>query len=430
MKNIAIIGAGIGGMTAAYDLRKAGHNVAIFEAGGQAGGLSAGFKDAKWDWWLEKFYHHWFLTDSDILGLIDELGLNEKVIVPHPRTVVMYNDTFYPLDSPLAALTFPGFTFFDMLRFGFVTAYLRYLSSWKPLERSTAHAWMQKAYGEKLYKTMFEPLLMGKFGKFYREVPMSWFWARFKARTTRLATFEGGFQAFSDLFFQKLVDLGVVMHMNTPLQRIEKAAGGWKLITSGKPATFDQVLVTTSPAGFLRLVPGMQKEYRAQVSNLKSTGAVVLVLTLKHQLSTEGYYWFNLPKSAGFPFLALVEHTNFLPAAHYGGDHIVYCGDYLETDHEYFRLTKPQLLERFLPSLKRINPAFDPRWVRASWLWKTDYAQPVPTVNHSGKIPSIRTPLAGLYYAGMSQIYPWDRGTNFAVRLAHDASRLMLAETL
>jgi hypothetical protein len=66
--------------------------------------------------------------------------------------------------------------------------------------------------------------------------------------------------------------------------------------------------------------------------------------------------------------------------------------------------------------------------VRASWLWKTDYAQPVPTVNHSGKIPAIRTPLAGLFYAGMSQIYPWDRGTNFAVRLAHDAARQMLSE--
>ncbi len=426
MKNIAIIGAGIGGMTAAYDLCKAGHKVTVFEATNQAGGLSSGFKDVQWDWWLEKFYHHWFLTDADVLGLIAELGLKRKVIVPHPRTVVMFRDKFYPLDSPLAALTFPGFTFFDMLRFGFVTAYLRYLARWQPLERFTAHTWMQKAYGSKLYDTMFEPLLMGKFGKFYREVPMSWFWARFKARTTRLATFEGGFQMFNDLFMQKLFEMGVEIRMNTTVQKVEKSLQGLKVFTARKPQTFDQVLITTSPAGFLRIAPKISGNYSSQVSRLKSTGAVILVLALKHQLSREGYYWFNLPKAAGFPFLALVEHTNFLSAAHYGGDHIIYCGDYLDTDHEYFRLTKAQLLERFLPSLKRINPEFKPDWVKTSWLWKTDYAQPVPTIHHSRNIPPIQTPLEGLYYAGMSQIYPWDRGTNYAVQLAHNAAKLML----
>jgi protoporphyrinogen oxidase len=274
---------------------------------------------------------------------------------------------------------------------------------------------------------MFEPLLMGKFGKFYREVPMSWFWARFKARTTRLATFEGGFQLFNDLFMQKLFEMGIEIRMNTTVQKIEKSPQGLKVSTAKKPQTFDQVLITTSPSGFLRLAPKLPGDYNSQVSRLKSTGAVILVLALKHQLSREGYYWFNLPKAAGFPFLALVEHTNFLPAEHYGGDHIIYCGDYLDTDHEYFRLTKTQLLERFLPSLKRINPDFKPDWVKASWLWKTDYAQPVPTINHSRNIPPIQTPLEGLYYAGMSQIYPWDRGTNYAVQLAHTAVKQMLS---
>jgi protoporphyrinogen oxidase len=428
MKRIAIVGAGVGGMTAAYDLCRAGHHVTLFEAANQAGGLSAGFKDPHWDWWLEKFYHHWFLTDADMLGLIKELGLKDKVIIPHPRTVVMYRDKFYPLDSPLAALTFPGFTPIDMLRFGFVTAYLRYLARWQPLEKYTAHSWMQKTYGSRLYDTMFEPLLMGKFGKFYREVPMSWFWARFKARTTRLATFEGGFQTFNDLFLQKLFEMRVEIRLNTTVQKLEKSSPGLKVYTAKKPQVYDQVLITTSPAGFQRLAPNLPGDYNRQVARLKSTGAVILVLALKHQLSTEGYYWFNLPKAAGFPFLALVEHTNFLPPEHYGGDHIVYCGDYLEVEHDYFHLTKAQLLERFLPSLKRINSQFTPSWVRDSWLWKTDYGQPVPTLNQSCNIPPIQTPLPGLYFASMSQIYPWDRGTNFAVRLAHEAAREMIAE--
>jgi protoporphyrinogen oxidase len=162
---------------------------------------------------------------------------------------------------------------------------------------------------------------------------------------------------------------------------------------------------------------------------LKSMGAVVMVLALKHGLSEEGYYWFNLPKSAGFPFLALVEHTNFVSEEHFGGDHIVYAGDYLEPDHEYFRLSKEELLQRFLPALSRINPAFKPDWVRGMWVFRTAYAQPVPLVGHSRNIPSIQTPIPNLYFASMSQVYPWDRGTNFAVEIGRRAARIMLGET-
>jgi protoporphyrinogen oxidase len=158
---------------------------------------------------------------------------------------------------------------------------------------------------------------------------------------------------------------------------------------------------------------------------MKSMGAVVIVLALKHQLSEEGYYWYNLPKSAGYPFLALVEHTNYLPADKFGGDHIVYMGDYLEPEHEYFRLSQEELLERFLPTLKKFNPKFELDWVRKAWLFRTVYAQPVPLLNHSKNIPAIQTPVEGVYFASMSQVYPWDRGTNFAVEIGRRAARLM-----
>jgi protoporphyrinogen oxidase len=159
---------------------------------------------------------------------------------------------------------------------------------------------------------------------------------------------------------------------------------------------------------------------------MKSMGAVVMTLALNHQLSEEGYYWYNLPKSAGYPFLALVEHTNFVGKEHFGGDHIVYMGDYLEPEHEYFRLSQEELLERFLPALKKFNPKFEQAWVRKAWLYRTAYAQPVPLVNHSRNIPSIDTPVEGIYFASMSQVYPWDRGTNFAVEIGRKAASLML----
>jgi protoporphyrinogen oxidase len=157
-------------------------------------------------------------------------------------------------------------------------------------------------------------------------------------------------------------------------------------------------------------------------------GAVVMILSLKHQLAREGYYWFNIPKSAGFPFLSLVEHTNFLSPAYFGGDHILYIGDYLPAEHAYFDLTKEELLARFLPHLPKFNPDFSPEWVKKTWLFRTKYAQPVPLLNHSENIPEIRTPLSGLYFASMSQVYPWDRGTNFAVEIGRRAAGLMLSD--
>jgi protoporphyrinogen oxidase len=124
----------------------------------------------------------------------------------------------------------------------------------------------------------------------------------------------------------------------------------------------------------------------------------------------------NMPKDS-FPFLALVEHTNFIDRRHYGGDHLIYCGDYLDPSHEYFRLTKEELLERFVPALRTVNPRFEPGWVRETWLHREPYAQPIVPVNHSANIPALKTPLPGLFWASMSQVYPWDRGTNFAVEL-------------
>jgi protoporphyrinogen oxidase len=144
-------------------------------------------------------------------------------------------------------------------------------------------------------------------------------------------------------------------------------------------------------------------------------GAVVLVLALKHRLSE--HYWFNLPAHAGFPFLALVEHTNFVSPDNFGGEHIVYCGDYLENDHESFSLPKEEILARFLPALTRFNAHFKPEWVKRSWLFRSQYAQPVPRVDGSEALPALRTPLPGLWLASMSQIYPWDRGTNYAIEL-------------
>jgi len=430
LSRVAIIGAGVGGLAAAYDLAKAGQQVNILEKENQPGGLAGGFKEARWEWTIEKFYHHWFQTDKAILTLIQELGLADKILFQHPKTVMYHQGDFYPFDSPMAALLFPGLSLYDKLRFGIVTIFLRYLSSWQPLEKYTAHAWMKKYYGENIYKTMFEPLLIGKFSTHYQKVNMAWFWARFKVRTSHLGTYRGGFQAFLNDFEKALISMGVDFTYNTSVKSITASKGG-KLeleLDHGKQV-FDQVLSTLPPNVFAKITPELDRDYVQKLKTLQSIGAVALVLSLKKPLSKKGYYWFNLPKSAGFPFLALVEHTHFISSSHYNQEHLIYCGDYLENTHEYFSMTKEEMVAHFLPSLAKINPDFNPEWVNQSWLFRAPYAQPVPGVFHSERIPGIRTSVPNLYYASMSQVYPWDRGTNYAVELARQASKIMISDS-
>jgi len=430
---IAIVGAGAAGLAAAYDLTRRGHAVTVYEAAPEVGGLAAGFKAPHWDWTLEKFYHHWFASDKSILGLIKELGWSDQVLFPRPYTVIYWEGKFYPFDSiftniPLFLLR--HFPLIDVIRYGLAGAYVRFSPWWKPLEKVTADEWTRRWFGARVYATQWRPLLVSKFGEEnLKVVNMAWLWARLHSRTTRLGTFAGGFQ----VFLNKLADVvrarGGDIRLSCAVSGIRPAVDSTLTVETAAGADpFDAVLSTSSPALMARLVPDLPAAYSETLRALKSMGAVVLILALDRAL-TEKFYWHNLPKEAGFPFLSLVEHTHYIDAQHYGGDHIVYCGDYLNPDHEYFKLSKEELLERFLPALQRFNPDFDRSWVRDTWLWKTPYAQPVPALNHSRNIPDIRTPLRGLYFASMSQVYPWDRGTNYAVEIGRRAAR-MIAEDL
>jgi protoporphyrinogen oxidase len=429
--NIGILGAGAAGMAAAWDLARAGHSVDIFEAEKEVGGLAAGFRDEKWEWTLEKFYHHWFETDKDLLKLAGEMGVRDKILFPRPKTSYWIDGKILRSEMNLSALTLP-ISFVAKMRLGATGAYLKFLpQDWHKLEQVTADAWMRHYMGEEAYNRFFRPLLIGKFADRYKDVNMAWLWARIKTRSLRLGTYQGGFQAFLNDLAAAIQACGARIHLNTPVSAIAQREGIPTLTINGETKVFDRVISTGSPALMLKLTPDLRETpYGQQMAKLESIGALCVVLALKHSVLTDGTYWLNLPatspdkRASQFPFLALVEHTNFMDKAHYGGDVLVYCGDYVPPDHEYFKLSDDALVERFLPALAKVNPDFKPDWIRKTWVWRAPYAQPLPGVNHSRNIPPLQTPLPGLYWASMSQVYPWDRGTNYAVELGREVARL------
>jgi protoporphyrinogen oxidase len=421
---IGIIGAGFAGLTAAYELTQRGHEVILYEKDAVVGGLASGFKDARWEWPLERFYHHWFASDVDVIGLMAELGLKDKLFFPRPTTSIWYKGKAYPFDNYLRAALFPYLSLVDKIRAAPVAIYLRLTRNWRPLERVTAHEWLTRWLGQRGYQVLFEPLLVGKMGDYYREVNMAWMWARLYKRSPSLGYFVGGFQALADALLERVRAQGGTVHLNAPVREIRPTAeGGLRLRMAEDGAVFDRVVSTISPWAMIQLTPDLPASYQAQLRELRSLGALTLILALDRPL-TQGHYWINLPK-AEFPFLALVEHTNYIDPVHYGDDHLVYLGDYPPPEHEYFHLSAEELLERFLPHLPRFNPEFDPAWVRQSWLFREEYAQPVPLPNQSQRIPDLRTPIPGLFWASMSQVYPWDRGTNYAVELGRTVSAML-----
>ena len=448
---IAIIGAGFTGLSAGYDLTKKGYDVTIFESEDKPGGLALGFRQNRWEWSLEAHYHHWFTNDDSILGLAKETGYD--VLTVRPKTSTYIGEEIFQLDSPASLMKFNKLSLLDRIRTGMVLGYLKITPFWKPLEKVTAKELLVRYMGKNSWNVLWEPLFVKKFGKYADKIPASWFWARIKKRTPSLAYPKAGFQNFAEHIANKIKDQGGKIYYKRQINNIKRVGDKIILQTSdpiffgsdtkiskileSDPDSRDQVLtddlefdrvISTLPSFlFTKITQGLPDGYKDDLLKLKGLGAVNLVLSLKEQFLKDGTYWMNV-NEMDYPFLAVVEHTNFMDKKHYNNEHIIYVGNYLEMDHEYFKKEADELVDIFLPYLKNINPEFNSSQIIDSYVFKAPFAQPVVPLNFSIQVPEMKTPIQGLYLANMQQVYPWDRGTNYAVELGNKVAQLVDGE--
>ncbi len=423
---IAIIGAGFTGLSAAFELTKKTHDVFIFEKDLNPGGLAIGYKEKNWKWSLEKHYHHWFTNDYAVLDLANEI--KHTVLIERPKTSVFVNNNIYQLDSPFSVLKFPLLSVLEKIRMSSVLGFLKYFPFWKLLEGFKASEILPKFMGRKSYRMIWEPLFINKFGNYSNSVSLAWFWARIKKRTPNLAYPEGGFLNFANELVKKIKNENGRFFFDTEILEINRKDNKISLKIKDKKGKikydyFDKLIITTPSFIFLKAAANLPKDYRESLGKLKGLGATNLILRLNKPFFKDGAYWLSIcDKNA--PVMAIVEHTNFMDKKNYDNEYLVYLGNYKPLEDKYFQMTKEEMLKFFDPYLKKINANYSKNIIGYE-LFKAPFAQPIIPINYSKILPKFETPLENVYLANIEQVYPWDRGTNYAVELGKKVSKLI-----
>lgn len=435
---VGVIGGGIAGLTAAYELSKKGHEVTVFESKPELGGQVATFEVGGEK--VEKFYHHLFASDVDIIKLAAELGLADRLLWLESKVGFWHQGRIYDFVTPLDLLRFTPIGLLDRLRLALVGLYLQRFKSWHKFEGITAKEWITRYAGKRNYEVVWGPLLWSKFSQSSDEVSMVWFWGKIHLRFAsrgrwmqreRLGYLKGSFELLIDALAHQISSSGRI-YKNSPVERVVEEQGRAVGVEVGQGDAadfhpFEAIIATVASPIFLDLVPQLSGDYAAKLKQTRYQAALCLVLMLKKSLSR--IYWLNI-SDPSIPFVAAIEHTNFIDKSTYGDKHILYLSNYIVKDNPLYRASVDELLAAYLPHLERINPEFEPGWIEDCYLFRDDAGQPIITTNYSEQIPDHRTPITGLYLANTTQIYPQDRGLNYSVRLGMNISKMVAEEAL
>jgi len=433
MNEIAIIGAGIAGLTAALRLTHAGYRVRVFERYPRPGGLARALDVGGEP--LEAFYHHIFTTDTEYIAMAEELGLGSEIEWLPSKMGIWADGRLWSFGTPASLLRFGPMSLVDKIRFGLSTLWLQRQTDPGPFELVTAADWIRRHQGERTWKTVWGPLLYQKFADDAERVAMVWLWRKISLRGRSrsrsgmgecLGYMRGSFIRLVEALEARIEAAGGTFHLTEEVRRLDVDDDGFSIVTRRGSHRASKVLVAAPIPDHLAVAGHLlADDERDALALLKATGAICTILELEQSLTP--FYWLNIA-DPDMPFGGLIEHTNYIPSDRYGGRVVLYISNYLYTDHELYTAPKSSVLERYLPHLQRINPAFESSWIRASHHFRADYAQPVVTTGYRDQIPRMRTSVPGLYLCSMAQIFPEDRGQNYAIAYGEKVAKLMLED--
>ena len=433
MSDIAIVGAGLAGLTAALRLGQQGYRVRLYERYPRPGGLARVFDVAGEP--LEAFYHHLFTSDTAYMDLAEELGVDDLVEWLPSRMGIWTDGRLWDFGTPDSLLRFRPLRFIDKARFALVALYLQHYPDPTPFEDIAASDWIRRYQGERGWQKVWGPLFYQKFAERSEEVAMVWLWGKMRLRGRsrsrsglgeRLGYMKGSFARLVEVLERTIGDLGGEFHLSEPVRRIERRPDGFDIVTKDTSFTASRVIAAVPTPDYLEIAGHLlERSELSGLERLTATSAICTVLEMSHRLTP--YYWLNIA-DPDMPFGGLIEHTNYVPKHRYGDRHILYISNYMFPDHPLYRAPKRQVIESYVPALQRVNPAFDNSWILASHHFRADYAQPVVTVGYRSQIPAMRTSVPGLYLCTMAQIYPEDRGQNYAIAYGNTVAERVLED--
>jgi protoporphyrinogen oxidase len=428
-----IVGAGFTGLTAGLQLARAGKKVCILEGDTEPGGLAGTF-EFRDGVTIEKFYHHWFNNDEYVPELVKELGLSDQIVTLPSRTGMYYNGRFWRLSTPLDLLRFKPLSFIDRIRLGLLVLQVRRIKDWRTIEHLSIREWLEPLCGAAVFRVVWEPLIKSKFSVFADAVNAVWMWKKLVLRgSTRdkkggeqLAYFRGGFGRLARAMADEIRKHGGEIRYGTPATGIKTANGNVEAITTcDGDVAGRQYLFTPSFRVIADIFDGIQDAAWVQsLRRVNYLGNVCLVLELNRSLSDT--YWLNV-NDPGFPFVGVIEHTNFDRPENYDGKHVVFLSRYLAKEDPVWEYTDEQYLSFAFEHLKRMFPELDRSWVEDFRIWRAEFAQPVTERAYSQYVPGQATPFKNAWISTMAQIYPEDRGTNYAIREGRKAAGMIAA---
>jgi protoporphyrinogen oxidase len=423
----------VAGLTAAYELSKAGQEVVLFEKERELGGLASSFPLS--GHYIERYYHFICLNDSDLLDMLRELGLDSRLRWAKTRMGLYHKGRLYSFGAPLDLLTFTPFSLVDRLRFGLMIMYTKTQrrDGWRSIEDVPVAQWLVRRFGQKSYEVIHEPLIRLKFGPYAAWLSAAWMWARIhrlgKSRTKitqqeKLGYIEGETKTLIDALERRFLRNGGRVFRGVAAHEIEvREAGVTTISYNGQRRAFDAVISTVPTPAFAAMLNGASPEYLQKIARIDSIGVMCVLLRLIKSLTP--YFWTNISDPA-IPLAGVIEYTNLNPCPHFGGDSIIYLPQYLPSTDERYAMSDDRLVEEYIGYLKRINPGFSEDWIREYYVSRDRYAQPVCEVGFSKHKPGIETPVKGLYLTDSCQLHPDDRTVSNSIGLGKRVAQLVL----